>query len=129
MATVVEVVLSLLADRGITVEARPLADSCSVLDILASGIIVRRLRVVASPLPFVIIAGGCPSALIALLVLDLLVRSAYFPARFYRYIKPSKRAVTIWKTPARQWQVQRLLTKVVAKFMSYDLKNFTLEKT
>jgi hypothetical protein len=28
---------------------------------------------------------------------------------------------------ARQWQVQRLLTKVVAKFMSYDLQNYCLQ--
>ena len=100
MATVVEIGLPLLADKGVTVEARPLAESRPVLDVLASGIIVGQLCVVASPLPFVIIAGGWPSALIALLALDLPVRSAYFPARFHRYVKPSKCAVTIWKTPA-----------------------------
>ncbi len=81
-------------------EARPLAESRPVLDILTSEIIVGWLCVVASPLLFVIIAGGWPRALIALLALDLPVRSAYFPARFHRYIKPSKRAVTIWKTPS-----------------------------
>jgi hypothetical protein len=29
---------------------------------------------------------------------------------------------------ARQWQVRRLLTKVVAKFMSYDLQTSCLQK-
>jgi hypothetical protein len=95
----VEVGLSLLADKGVTVEARPLAESHPVLDVSTSGIIVGQLHVVASPLPFVIIAGGWPSALIALLALDLPIRSAYFPARFHRYITPFKCAVMIWKTP------------------------------
>jgi len=76
------------------VESRP------VLDISTSGIIAGRLRVVASPLPFVIVAGGWPSALIALLALNLPVQSAYFPARFHKYIKTSKCEVMLWKTPS-----------------------------
>ena len=51
----------------------------------------------ASPLPFVIVAGA---RLIALLALDLPVQSAYFPARLHKYIKPSKCEITLWKTPS-----------------------------
>jgi hypothetical protein len=82
------------------VATRSVVESRPVLDISTSGIITGRLCVVASPLPFVIVAGGWPSALIALLALDLPVQSAYFPARLHRYIKPSKCAVTLWKTPS-----------------------------
>jgi len=78
----------------LVVESRP------VLDISTSGIIAGRLRIVVSPLPFVIVAGGRPSALIALLALNLPVQSACFPARFHKYIKPSKCEVTLWKTPS-----------------------------
>ena len=100
MATVVEVGLPLVVGEAIIVDARPLMESQSGQDISTSGIIVGRLHVVASPLPFVIIAGGWPSALIALLALDLPVQSAYFLAKLHKYLKPSKRVVTIWKAPS-----------------------------
>jgi hypothetical protein len=67
---------------------------------LDSKLITGRLRVAAPPLPFVIIVGGWPSALIALLALNLPVQSAYFPARLHKYIKPSKCEVMLWKTPS-----------------------------
>jgi hypothetical protein len=93
VATVVE-------REGVVVEARSMVESQPVLNISTSGIIAGRLRVVAPPLPFVIVAGGWPSALIALLALNLPVQSAYFPARLHKYIKPSKCEVTFWKTPS-----------------------------
>jgi len=97
---VVETCLPLVEGDGVVVKACPVAESRPVLDISTSGIIVGRLRVVASPLPFVIIAGGWPSTLIALLALDLPVQSAYFPARLHKYIKPSKCDIKLWETPS-----------------------------
>ncbi len=93
MATVVE-------GEGVVVEARLVVESRPVLDISTSGIIAGRLRIVPPPLPFVIVAGGWPSALIALLALNLPVQSAYFPTRLHKYIKPSKCQVTLQKTPS-----------------------------
>jgi hypothetical protein len=51
VATVVE-------GEGVVVEARLVVERWPVLDISTSGIIAGRLRVVAPPLPFVIVAGG-----------------------------------------------------------------------
>ncbi len=83
MSTVVE-------GEGVVGEARFEVERRPVLDISTSGLIDGRLRVVVPPLPFVIVAGGWPSALIALLTLHLHVQSAYFPAKLHKYIKSSK---------------------------------------
>ena len=82
------------------VESCSVVESWPVLDISTSGIIAGRLHIVASTLPFVIVAGGWPSALIALLALNLPVQSAYFPATLHKYITPSKCEVTLWNTPS-----------------------------
>ena len=98
MATVMETCLALVEGEGDIVESCPVAESQPVLNISTSEIIVGRLRVVASPLPFVIVAGGWPSAFASLLALDLPIQSTYFPARLHKYIKP-KCEIMLWKTP------------------------------
>jgi hypothetical protein len=51
------------------------------------------------PFPFVVIAGGWPSELIAVLLLDLPLLGAYFPTKFHRYFKP-RGVVTSWFAPS-----------------------------
>ena len=53
---------------------------------------------IAPPLPFTVIAGGWPSALIALQVLRAPILSAYFPSRYHSLL-PSTVSLT-WKEPA-----------------------------
>jgi hypothetical protein len=93
MTTVVE-------GEGIVGEARLVVGRRPAIDTSPSGIIVGRLRGVVPPLPFVIVSGGWPSALIALLALNLPVQSAYFPSKLHKYIKSSKCEVSLWKTPS-----------------------------
>ena len=83
MVTVVEIGLPLVEGKGVIVEAHSLVESQPVFDISTSGIIIGRLCVEDSPLLFVIIAGGWPNALIALLALDLPVQSVYFQAKLH----------------------------------------------
>ena len=87
-ATVVETGLPLGEGEAVVAEVCPMAESQPVQDISTPGIIVGRLCFVASPLPFVIIAGGWPSALIRLLALDLPIQSAYFPTQLHKYFNP-----------------------------------------
>jgi hypothetical protein len=93
MTTVVE-------GEGIVGEARLVVGRRPAIDISPSGIIVGRLRGVVPPLPFVIVSGGWPSALIALLALNLPAQSAYFPSKLHKYIKSSKCEVSLWETPS-----------------------------
>ena len=93
-------VTTVVEGEGIVREARLVVVHRPALNISPSGIIYGRLRVVAPPLPFVIVSGGWPSALIALLALNLPVQSAYFPARLHKYIKSSKCEVLLWKIPS-----------------------------
>ena len=53
---------------------------------------------IAPPLPFTVIAGGWPSALIALQVLRAPILSAHFPSRYHSLL-PSTNSLT-WKEPA-----------------------------
>ncbi len=62
---------------------------------LISGVV----RGLAVAFPFIVVAGGWPSALLAILSLGLPLVSAYFPSRFHRYFKP-KGGVTAWSTPS-----------------------------
>lgn len=62
---------------------------------LISGIV----RGLEASFPFIVVAGGWPSALLAILSLGLPLVGAYFPPRFHRYFKP-KGGVTSWFTPS-----------------------------
>ncbi len=66
-----------------------------VLPRLISGVI----RGLAALFPFVVVAGGWPSALMAIISLGLPLVGAYFPPQFHRYFKP-KGGVTSWLTPS-----------------------------
>ena len=66
-----------------------------VLPRLISGIV----RGLAASFPFIVVAGGWPSALLAILSLGLPLVGAYFPPRFHRYFKPMG-GVTSWFTPS-----------------------------
>ena len=57
------------------------------------------VRGLAVAFPFIVVAGGWPSALLAILSLGLPLVGAYFPSRFHRYFKP-KGGVTSWFTPS-----------------------------
>ena len=62
---------------------------------LISGVV----RGLAASFPFIVVAGGWPSALLTILSLGLPLVGAYFPPRFHRYFKP-KGGVTSWFTPS-----------------------------
>ena len=66
-----------------------------VLPRLISGVV----RGLAALFPFIVVAGGWPSALMAIISLGLPLVGAYFPPRFHRYFKP-KGGVTSWFTPS-----------------------------
>ena len=66
-----------------------------VLPRLISGVV----RGLDASFPFIVVAGGWPSALLAILSLGLPLVGAYFPPRFHRYFKP-KGGVTSWFTPS-----------------------------
>ncbi len=57
------------------------------------------VRVLATCFPFVVVAGGWPSALMAIISLGLPLIGANFPPRFHRYFKP-KCDVTSWFVPS-----------------------------
>ncbi len=52
-----------------------------------------------APFPLVVVAGGWPSELIAVLSLCLTLLGAYFPSKFHRYFKP-KGGLTTWFVPS-----------------------------
>ena len=60
---------------------------------LISGVV----RGLDAPFPFIVVAGGWPSALLAILSLGLPLVGAYFPPPFHRHFKP-KGGVTSWFT-------------------------------
>jgi hypothetical protein len=51
------------------------------------------------PFQFVVVSGGWPSELLAILSLGLPLTGAYFPSRLHRYFKP-KGGVTLWFVPS-----------------------------
>ena len=66
-----------------------------MLPCLISGVV----RGLAVSFPLIVVAGGWPSALLAILSLGLPLVGAYFPSRFHRYFKP-KGGVTSRFTPS-----------------------------
>jgi hypothetical protein len=62
---------------------------------LISGVV----RGLAVSFLLIVVAGGWPSALLAILSLGLPLVGAYFPSRFHCYFKP-KGGVTSWFTPS-----------------------------
>ena len=92
--------MTIVGGEGIVGEVHLVVGRQPVIDISPSGIIDGKLRDVVPPLPFVIVSGGWPSALIALLALNLPVQSAYFPSKLHKYMKSSKCEVSLWKTPS-----------------------------
>jgi hypothetical protein len=66
-----------------------------VLPRLISGVV----RGLAASFPFIVLAGGWPSALIAIISLGLPLVGAYFPRQFHCYFKP-KGGGTSWFTPS-----------------------------
>jgi hypothetical protein len=57
------------------------------------------VRALNAPFPLVVVAGGWPSELIAVLSLGLTLLGAYFPSKFHRYFKP-KGGLTTWFVPS-----------------------------
>jgi hypothetical protein len=60
------------------------------------------LRIVwglAMPFPFIVVLGGLPSELMAIILLGLPLVGAYFPSRLHRYFKP-KGSVASWFVPS-----------------------------
>ncbi len=57
------------------------------------------VRGLAASFPFIVVAGGWPRALMAIISLGLPLVGAYFPPQFHRYFKP-KGGVTSWFTPS-----------------------------
>ena len=57
------------------------------------------VRGLAVSFPFIVVAGGWPSAFMAIISLGLPLVGAYFPPKFHRYFK-LKGGVTSWFTPS-----------------------------
>jgi hypothetical protein len=57
------------------------------------------VRALNAPFSLVVVAGGWPSELIAVLSLGLILLGAYFPSKFHWYFKP-KGGLTTWFVPS-----------------------------